>query len=48
VKRCPNPHPETTEVEIRPFFEMSDFVMTDATKASHENVAAHLPKPARA
>lgn len=26
VKRCPHPHPGTdTEVEIRPFFEASDF-----------------------
>ena len=26
VKRCPNPHPGSDcEVEIRPFFEMSDF-----------------------
>ncbi len=25
VKRCPNPHPDTTEVEIRQIFEMEDF-----------------------
>ncbi|WP_416398916.1 YciI family protein [Allohahella sp. A8] len=25
VKRCPNPMPESSEIEIRPFFEMSDF-----------------------
>ena len=25
LKRCPNPHPEETEVEIRPLFEESDF-----------------------
>src|SRR5262249_3315614 len=25
LKRCPNPHPETTEVEIRPVFEAADF-----------------------
>jgi|SRR5579871_12167 len=25
VKRCPNPHPEDCEIEIRPVFEMEDF-----------------------
>jgi len=25
LKRCPNPHPEECEVEIRPVFEASDF-----------------------
>jgi hypothetical protein len=25
LKRCPNPHCEDSEVEIRPFFEASDF-----------------------
>lgn len=25
LKRCPNPHPEETEVEIRPVFEADDF-----------------------
>jgi hypothetical protein len=25
LKRCPNPHPEDTEVEIRPLFEAEDF-----------------------
>lgn len=25
VKRCPNPHNEDSEIEIRPFFEMDDF-----------------------
>jgi hypothetical protein len=44
VKRCPNPHPDATEseIEIRPFFEMGDFEMSDATKASHERVGAKL------
>jgi len=42
VKRCPNPHPDATEseIEIRPYFEMSDFEMSDATKELHERVAA--------
>ena len=25
VKRCPNPHEEDCEIEIRPVFEMDDF-----------------------
>jgi hypothetical protein len=25
LKRCPNPHPQDTEVEIRPVFEAADF-----------------------
>jgi hypothetical protein len=25
VKRCPNPHPENSEIEIRPLFEPADF-----------------------
>jgi hypothetical protein len=49
VKRCPNPHDEESDIEIRPFFEMGDFEMSDATKALHERVGAQLPKekPAR-
>jgi hypothetical protein len=30
VKRCPNPMPGPSEIEIRPLYEMSDF-MPDAT-----------------
>lgn len=26
VKRCPNPMPETSDIEIRPLYEMSDFL----------------------
>src|SRR5271168_151493 len=25
LKRCPNPHPEECEIEVRPFFEAEDF-----------------------
>lgn len=25
VKRCPNPHEDDSEIEIRPLFEMEDF-----------------------
>lgn len=44
VKRCPDPHPDApgTELEIRPFFELADFEMSDATKASFESVGAQL------
>jgi hypothetical protein len=50
VKRCPNPHEESSDVEIRPFYEMSDFEASDATKATHQRVEAELAKnkPARA
>jgi hypothetical protein len=44
VKRCPNPHDEESDIEIRPFFEMSDFVMSDETKATHDTVATQLEK----
>jgi hypothetical protein len=42
VKRCPNPMLEESEIEIRPFFEMSDFEMNDAAKSQHDKVAADL------
>ncbi len=29
VKRCPNPMPEDSEIEIRPFYEMEDFASVD-------------------
>jgi uncharacterized glyoxalase superfamily protein PhnB len=29
VKRCPNPMPEDSEIEIRPFFEINDFASVD-------------------
>lgn len=31
VKRCPNPMPEDSEIEIRPIYEMSDFAELDST-----------------
>lgn len=30
VKRCPNPMPGPSEIEIRPFYEMSDFVTEES------------------
>jgi hypothetical protein len=44
LKRCPNPMLTDSEIEIRPYFEPSDFEMTDATKEQHEKVAAELAK----
>lgn len=37
AKRCPNPMPGPSELEIRPFYEMSDFAgaMTPETEALH-------------
>lgn len=37
VKRCPNPMPGPSEIEIRPFYEMADF----AEIASPEGQASH-------
>jgi hypothetical protein len=30
VKRCPNPGPGETEIEIRPYFELEDFPQANA------------------
>lgn len=32
VKRCPNPMPEESEIEIRPFFEIEDFASVDTDR----------------
>jgi len=38
VKRCPNPMPGPSEIEIRPFYEMADFaeILTPEVKELHE------------
>lgn len=38
VKRCPNPMPTDSEIEIRPVFEMADFAeqMTPVAKTIHD------------
>ena len=38
VKRCPNPMPGPSEIEIRPLYEMSDFgeSLTDEVAAIHD------------
>ena len=40
VKRCPNPMPGPSEIEIRPVYEMSDFAeaITPEASATHERV----------
>ena len=46
VKRCPNPMPGPSEIEIRPFYELSDFdeIATPEAMAPHERVRAKLEK----
>jgi len=46
LKRCPNPHDETTEVEIRPVFEADDFgeAFTPELRAQEERVFAAAAK----
>jgi hypothetical protein len=48
VKRCPNPHDEVTEVEIRPVFEAADFgeTMTPEMRAQEERVFADAKRNA--
>ena len=40
VRRCPNPHPEECEIEIRPVFELDDFgdAMTPELRAQEERL----------
>ncbi|MBT9288114.1 YciI family protein [Prosthecodimorpha staleyi] len=44
VKRCPNPMPEPSEIEIRPLFEMADFgeAMTPELVAQEDRLRATL------
>ena len=46
AKRCPNPMPGPSELEIRPFYEMEDFAenLTPEAAAPHERVRAKLEK----
>jgi len=49
LKRCPNPHAEECEVEIRPIFEAEDFgcelkpLLEDQEKRIHDHLAARKP-----
>lgn len=44
VKRCPNPMPGPSEIEIRPFYEMDDFadVLTPQAERSHQAARERL------
>jgi len=47
VKRCPNPHNEDGEVEIRPLFEAEDFAACGPTgehRAAEARLREQLPK----
>jgi hypothetical protein len=48
LKKCPNPHYEECEVEIRPVFEMEDFgeAMTPELRAQEERLLAEAKKNA--
>jgi len=50
LKRCPNPHDETTEVEIRPVFEAADFgeAFTPELRAQEERIIAEAKKNKKA
>ena len=45
VKRCPNPHKDDSDIEIRPFFEMEDFgpEFTAVERAREERLRRQLP-----
>ncbi len=49
LKRCPNPHPEDSEVEIRQVFEMEDFgeAMTPELREQEERLMADAKKNAK-
>ena len=49
VKRCPNPMPGPSEVEIRPVYEMTDFAETITPEVSklHERTRERLGAPLR-
>jgi hypothetical protein len=44
LKRCPNPHCEDSEVEIRPFFEPADFGenLTPAERERHKRLTQEM------
>jgi hypothetical protein len=46
VKRCPNPHNEDSEIEIRPLFEAEDFgvALTPELREQEERVRTHAAK----
>jgi hypothetical protein len=47
VKRCPNPHLEDGEIEVRPLFEPEDFAACDPTgehRAAEARLRQHAAK----
>jgi hypothetical protein len=44
LKRCPNPHPGESEVEIRPVFEAADFGsdLTPELKKKEESMRSQI------
>ena len=47
VKRCPNPHNEESEIEIRQVFELSDFQLTPEQRASYDAMESQLEDQAK-
>jgi hypothetical protein len=46
IKRCPNPHDEDSEIELRPLFEMGDFpAATEDTLATAAKIGQTLKNP---
>ncbi len=43
IKRCPNPHPEDCEIEIRQVFELEDFGDSDAVE-HHRRLGEQIGK----
>ena len=43
IKRCPNPHNEESEIEIRQLFELEDFGESDALD-HHRDLGEQLPR----
>ena len=49
VKRCPNPHNDDSEIEIRPLFEMEDFGASSPRGAGRKSgCASRSPRSSRA
>jgi hypothetical protein len=49
LKRCPNPHPGESEIEIRPVFEASDFgeALTPELRAQEDRIRKETAKRAK-
>ena len=47
VKRCPNPHPSDSEIEIRPIYEMEDFgpALTPELREQEERLRKQIAPP---